>query len=86
MAEVAVAQTALRGLGPQLETRDGGCESEASFLPRALGVGSHLSVALPVNVDGRRRHDGCVFHVPGMWAALKNSVIVPGGKKERREW
>lgn len=42
----------------------------------------HLSAAFAVNVDGRRRHHGRVFHLPGVRAVLKNPVTVPDGHRE----
>lgn len=46
---------------------------------------SHLSVALSVDVDGRRRHYSGVLHLPGVRAALENSVVVPAAEKSRTE-
>lgn len=38
---------------------------------------THLSAAFPIDVDGRRRHHGRVFHLPGMRTVLKNPAIFP---------
>lgn len=46
---------------------------------------THLSVALPVDVDGRRGHYSRYFHVSCMRDVFENSVAVPDIGKEKNK-